>query len=52
MESGESKICIVSWKAGNTGGPVVQTKSKDSLLEKYPLFREAGLFVLIRPSTD
>lgn len=52
MESGESKICSVSWQAAVSGGPMVRMKSKDSLLEKSLLFRKAGLFVLIRPSTD
>lgn len=52
MEAGESKICNVSQQSGDPGEPVVQVKTKDSLLENSVLLGEADLFVLSRPSTD
>lgn len=37
---------------GDQRGPTVQMASEGSLLEKSPLLRDAGHFVLFRSSTD
>lgn len=52
MEAGESKVCSVGQQTGDPGEPVVQMKTKASLLENCLLYGEADLFVLSRPSTD
>lgn len=53
MENSESKIyglAGVGWQVGDPGEPVLQIKSKDSLLSLS--FREAGLFALYRLPAD
>lgn len=48
-ETVESRVCSEGWQAGD---PVVQMKSKGSLLENILLLREVGRFSLFVPSTD
>ena len=50
MENSESKIYSVGWQVGDPGEPVLQMKSKDSLLSLS--FREAGLFAISRLPDD
>lgn len=52
MEAGESKICSVDQQAQGMGEPMVQMKSKGSLLNIPPLLRQAILFTLFRSSTN
>lgn len=52
MEAEKSKICSVSWQAGDPGEPMVQLRSAGSLVDDFLLPLRPVPFVLFRTSSD